>query len=64
MPLLLPASLFHPRWLACFCLAVSVLSGALPAQANVRLPGIFGDHMVLQQEATLPVWGWANPRRR
>ena len=64
MPLLLPAFLFHSRWLACFCLAVSLWSGALPARADVRLPGIFGDHMVLQQEATLPVWGWANPQEK
>ena len=28
------------------------------------LPGIFGDHVVLQQEATLPVLGWANPREK
>ena len=35
-----------------------------PARADVRLPGIFGDHMVLQQEATLPVWGWANPQEK
>ncbi len=31
------------------------------ARADVTMPGIFGDHMVLQQEAKLPVWGWANP---
>ena len=35
-----------------------------PARADVRLPGIFGDHMVLQQEATLPVWGWANAQEK
>ena len=64
MPRLLPASLFHPRRLACFCLAAGLWSGALPARADVRLPGIFGDHMVLQQEATLPVWGWANPQEK
>jgi sialate O-acetylesterase len=29
--------------------------------ADVKLPAIFGDHMVLQQEASLPVWGWASP---
>ena len=54
----------HPRRLAGFCLAVGLLSGALPARADVRLPGIFGDHMVLQQEATLPVWGWADPQEK
>lgn len=30
-------------------------------RADVRLPAIFGDHMVLQQGATLPVWGTADP---
>jgi sialate O-acetylesterase len=27
--------------------------------AEVKMPGIFGDHMVLQQAAKLPIWGWA-----
>lgn len=31
------------------------------ACADVTMPTIFGDHMVLQQEARLPVWGWADP---
>ena len=43
-------------------LAACLLLGS--ARADVRLPGIFGDHMVLQQEATLPVWGWANPQEK
>ena len=29
------------------------------ASADVRLPRIFGDHMVLQRGIKLPVWGWA-----
>jgi sialate O-acetylesterase len=29
-------------------------------RAEVKMPAIFGDHMVLQQEATLPVWGTAD----
>jgi len=32
-----------------------------PAAADVKLPGLFGDHMVVQRDATLPVWGWAEP---
>jgi sialate O-acetylesterase len=32
----------------------------LPVAANVRLPGIFGSHMVLQQDTKIPVWGWAD----
>ena len=30
-------------------------------RADVKLPAIFGDHMVLQQQAALPVWGTADP---
>jgi sialate O-acetylesterase len=30
------------------------------AQADVRLPDIFGDHMVLQREQPIAVWGWAD----
>jgi sialate O-acetylesterase len=29
-------------------------------KAEVRLPAIFGDHMVVQQNATLKIWGWAD----
>ncbi|WP_240772824.1 sialate O-acetylesterase [Phragmitibacter flavus] len=29
------------------------------AHAEVKLPAIFGDHMVLQRDMKLPVWGWA-----
>jgi sialate O-acetylesterase len=29
--------------------------------ADVKLPAIFGDHMVLQEGAKLPVWGTADP---
>ena len=28
-------------------------------RADVRLPAIFSDHLVLQQEVAVPVWGWA-----
>ncbi len=27
---------------------------------DIRLPAVFGDHMVLQREAPVPVWGWAD----
>ena len=29
--------------------------------AEVKLPNVFGSHMVLQQEKQVPVWGWAEP---
>jgi len=30
-------------------------------QADVRVPALFGDHMVLQQDTVVPIWGWADP---
>jgi len=29
--------------------------------ADVKLPTLFSDHMVLQRDMPLPVWGWADP---
>ena len=50
-----PAALRPGRFLLFLLLA------GLPAWADVRLPGLFSDNMVLQQGLPLPVWGWANP---
>lgn len=41
--------------LAVCCLFVCV------AGADIRLPAVFGDHMVLQQKSKVSVWGWAEP---
>jgi sialate O-acetylesterase len=30
-------------------------------EEGLRLPALFSDHMVLQQESTVPIWGWARP---
>ena len=38
-----------------------ILLVPFPAIAEVRLPNLFGDHMVLQKEKPVRVWGWANP---
>lgn len=32
------------------------------AMANVSLPNIFGDNMVLQRNSEVKIWGWANPK--
>jgi len=34
---------------------------AVPAQAEVSVPSVFSDHMVLQRDLPLPIWGTANP---
>lgn len=52
-----------PRFTARFFrrFLVPAALAACPALAEVRLAPIFGDHMVLQREAALPVWGQAEP---
>lgn len=40
---------------------LAVLWGVSTAQANVRLPAIIGNNMVLQKDIPLPIWGWADP---
>ena len=46
-----------PRPLAVFALALC----SLTARADVSLPAIFSDHMILQRDARVPVWGTAVP---
>ena len=33
-------------------------------QAQVKMPGIFGDHMVLQRDQIVPIWGWSAPKEK
>lgn len=40
---------------------LAMLAGVSTAQANVRLPAIIGNNMVLQKDIPLPIWGWADP---
>lgn len=47
--------------LVAFSCAVLFFSGASRAAAEVQLPRVFSDHMVLQQGKPIPVWGWAAP---
>src|SRR2546422_313930 len=30
------------------------------ARAEVKLHGLFTDHMVMQRDAAVPIWGWAD----
>ncbi|MSR66590.1 MAG: sialate O-acetylesterase [Pedosphaera sp.] len=39
---------------------IAALFFTFAAQADVKLPAIFGDHMVLQRDQKVPVWGWAD----
>ncbi len=47
-----------------YALVLLLLSGLfMPGLlvANVTLPAIFGDRMVLQQQSEVTIWGWAKP---
>lgn len=57
----MPACTFtkRPRWRLALAALLLPLAGSAAAEA--RLAGIFGDHMVLQREAPIAVWGWATP---
>lgn len=46
-----------------FLTLFSLLLLATGARAELRLPAVFTDHMVLQRDAPLTVWGWADPGR-
>lgn len=37
---------------------------SLPLLAEVKLPAIFSDNMVLQQKSKVAIWGWAKPNSR
>jgi sialate O-acetylesterase len=41
-------------------LLISTLS-ALTGYCQIKLPGMFGDHMVIQRSQPVPVWGWSSP---
>src|ERR1051325_8563767 len=43
---------------------LSILSMAGPALADVKLPRIISDNMVLQQGVKTPIWGWAEPGQK
>src|ERR1041385_8830889 len=40
---------------------VTVLVSTAAAAAAVRLPAVIGDHMAIQRDQPVPIWGWADP---
>jgi sialate O-acetylesterase len=44
--------------------ALAFLGAIAVAHADVRLPPVFSDHMVLQAGRNVPVWGSADPGER
>lgn len=56
----------HARWsLSTFAFVFAVSVTQVQAESNsLRLPSLFGDHMVLQRDKAVPVWGKAAPDSR
>jgi len=47
--------------IALIIMALVIAASAVSVRADLKLPAIFGDNMVLQQQIPVPVWGWAAP---
>lgn len=52
---------FNFKSLLAGAVAILFLFTANIVHADVKLPAIFGSHMVLQQNQPINVWGWAEP---
>ena len=37
---------------------------SVPVKTGLRLPSLFGDHMILQQNMKNTIWGWANAKEQ
>lgn len=51
----------RPLLLVAATAAIAFCAVAAPTAADVSLPAVFGDHMVLQRGEPIVVWGWADP---
>jgi sialate O-acetylesterase len=51
----------NPAFTRALLIASSFLSIGSPLSAQPTLPHLFSDHMVLQRDGDIRVWGWAEP---
>lgn len=51
----------RPTAIAVLLLLLSLTAWPAPCLADVRLPKLIADNMVLQRESEVKVWGWADP---
>lgn len=56
-----PSSLTRRRVTSRLFVTIVAVMTCCVGQAQLRLPGLFSDHMVIQQSATVPIWGWSYP---
>lgn len=48
------------KWWMTFLVSSLLWLAAQVGHAQLRMPGLFSDHMVIQQNTTVPIWGWAH----
>ena len=57
----MPSATHRPcQPLAQLLLIAGLLTAELPAMAEVQLPKVFSDNMMLQRDQPVRVWGWAD----
>lgn len=44
-----------------FLIFIGIFICAASLTADIKLPAVLGDHMVLQQDKPIKIWGWAEP---
>ena len=50
------------RWKNAIVVVCAIVMLAVPeVRAEIKLPHVISDHMVLQRDMALPIWGWAEP---
>lgn len=63
-----PLARVGPTWRrtrnTCVGIALALLAIPLSIRADVRLPRLISDNMVLQRAVPLTIWGWAAPGER
>ncbi|TDD97811.1 sialate O-acetylesterase [Flavobacterium cellulosilyticum] len=43
-----------------YIIAIVMILGMTQANAKIKLPALFSDDMMLQQQSNAPIWGWAD----
>ena len=58
--------IFCLRWypILVICLLFLPSCQSTPAAEHIELPALFSDHMVLQQDAVITIWGKASPQKQ
>jgi sialate O-acetylesterase len=63
--ILLNVTLNQPRFtMKKFCAIAVLLFLSVVLKANIRLPNVINNNMVLQQQSTVKLWGWAAPNEK